>query len=174
MPLYFLDTNALIGAYSNDPAYAWVRGMASKRRPAPIIILSGVTRIESPSAVYSLERAGLVNPGWVRWTIPVFERHLRISREVAPAARYRIIELTADVLDRAHDLVQAYRNGKPKALRTLDALQLASALKARNLLPETQRQEVKLVTEDQQLAGCAADQGFEVINTITPPHLTSD
>jgi len=169
MSLYFLDTNALIGAYGNDPAYSWVRGLVNKRGAMPGILLSDLTRIEFHSAVYSLERERLINPGWVRWTIPAFERHIRLSREGIAGARYRLIEVTPDVLERARDLVQKYQSGKPKALHTLDAIQLACAIKASSMLPDAQRQDVKLVTEDQQLAGCAADQGFEVINTIHPP-----
>ncbi|MEO7003410.1 MAG: type II toxin-antitoxin system VapC family toxin, partial [Ktedonobacterales bacterium] len=148
MLLYFLDTNALIGAYSNDPAYAWVRGLVNKRSAAPGVILSDLTHIEFHSAVYSLERERLANPGWVRWTIPAFERHIRISREGLAGARYRLIELTPDIIERARDLVKKYQSGKPKALHTLDAIQLACAIKARSMLPDAQRPDVKLVTED--------------------------
>ena len=70
---------------------------------------------------------------------------------------------------RATQLLERYRTGTPKALHTLDALHLASALIARAMLPESERVTFHFVSADRQLRGCAEDQGLTVIDPSHPP-----
>jgi len=72
-------------------------------------------------------------------------------------------------LEQATLLLDTYRSGKPKALHTLDALHLASALVAQALAPENERANFFFVSADKQLRGCAADQGLAVIDPNQPP-----
>jgi len=174
MPWYFLDTNAVVAGYSNNPEYIWMRGMLNKRQAKNFdraFVISDLTTIEIASAVYALERNRQAPTGWVNWAIPAFLDHVATSRRERATARDNIVPITAAILRRAEQLVHHYRRGQPKALHTLDALQLACALSTHDLVAPVQHQAsaIFVVTIDQQLAGCAADQVLRVIDPRHPP-----
>jgi hypothetical protein len=63
-------------------------------------------------------------------------------------------------LQKAKELLQRY--GNTKALRSLDALQLAAGLVARA------REELVFVYIDSKLLGVAAAEGLQILNPETP------
>jgi hypothetical protein len=63
-------------------------------------------------------------------------------------------------------LLRDYRSGTPKGLRSLDALQLACAMRARKTLAPEEQPQMVFVTIDKQLSGCAANEGFATFNPV--------
>jgi hypothetical protein len=72
-------------------------------------------------------------------------------------------------LAQAAILLDTSCSGKPKALHTLDALHLASALIAQALLPENERANFYFVSADNRLRGCADHQGLAIIEPSRAP-----
>jgi hypothetical protein len=76
------------------------------------------------------------------------------------AQRFVIEPLGSAILQKAKELLQ--RHGNTKALRSLDALQLAAGLAARA------REELVFVCVDGRLLGIAAAEGLQTLNPETP------
>ncbi len=133
------------------------------------IVVSEIVQVEVPSALYKLERIdATIAAAQTDLAVKRFNRDLRAD-DLFRRSRFSVVFLSAPLLARATQLLERYRTGKPKALHTLDALHLASALIARAMLPESERATFHFVSADKQLRGCAADQGLAVIDPNHPP-----
>lgn len=168
MPAYFFDTNALVKVYIYERGSPWVNA-AMAGKPPPGIYISELARVELPSALYKVERIRAYSQALTDTAINRFHADLRLS---APTRRLKVFEiapLSAQVLALADSLLRAYRTGNPYALRSLDAIQLASAVLARFSLPATERGSFTFVTVDRQLRGVAGAEGFPTINPEHPP-----
>ena len=98
-----------------------------------------------------------------------FERHLDADNGYRHSL-YTILLINDAVLVEAQRLLRAYRSGTPKGLRSLDALQLACAIRARKTLAPEEQPQMVFVTIDKQLSGCAANEDFVTFNpTHTSP-----
>ena len=168
---YFFDTNAVVRGYIPEGGLAWANGVIGKPALSSIIYISELAIVEFTSAIYKLERDKRVRTAAVNWSIQVFDTHVHISRYGRPKARFHIIPVDRLTFEQAKALISHYRSGKPKAFHSLDAIQLQCAIDARGLMG--QGDELIVVTEDQQLAGCAVDQRFRVINPASPPSTTA-
>lgn len=164
---YFFDTNAVVRGYVPEGGLVWANGVMRKQTLSPLVFISELAIVEFASALYKLERDKRARMAAVNWSIQAFDTHIRISRIGRPKARFHIIPVDRYTLERARGLVDTYRSGKPKAIHSLDAVQLYCAIEARGIIGKDD--ELIMVTEDQQLAGCAEDQGFSVINPASPP-----
>jgi predicted nucleic acid-binding protein len=170
MASYFFDTNALVKAYIYEPDGSdWVLGVISAKQPSHQLFISEIARVEIPSALYKIERARGYAQEITNLAINRFERHLNAENGYRNAL-YTILLINDAVLTEAQQLLRAYRSGTPKGLRSLDALQLACALRARKLLAPEDQPQMVFVTIDKQLSGCASNEGFVTFNpTHTAP-----
>ncbi len=167
MPAYFFDTNALIKAYIHEPGSPWVNAaMASK---PPRVYISELARVELPSALYKVERIRGYSQALTDTAINRFLADLRLSAPTRRLKVFEIVPLSDQVLTLADALLRRFRTGTPYALRSLDAIQLASAVLARSALPPTERAHITFVTVDRQLRGVAGADGFPTINPEHPP-----
>jgi hypothetical protein len=103
---------------------------------------------------YFLDSNALVNS---------FERHLALSARPDPV--YHIVQVTDATTGMAAALCNKYWQINPGPLRSLDAIQLASALLVAAAIPD----ELIFVTADARLAAVVAFEGLRVINPIYPP-----
>ena len=166
---YFLDTNALVQGYlPNTSGTGRVRQLLSKRHGAIPVYISELARAEFRSSLYKLERVFGTHRSFTDALINRFDRDVRLSQDGAAQRLYTVVALSADVIERARDLLHTYRTGKPQALRSLDALQLATALLARDALPASEQQRMAMVTSDRQLGGVAATAGLIVVRPEAP------
>ena len=169
MATYFLDTNALIKLYAFDSTSYWTIEIVASKRPHHRIVVSEIGQVELPSALYKLER---ITPGidaaQTDLALKRFARDLRADNQFR-RSRFTVMLLNLALLQLAMGLLERYRSGKPKALHTLDALHLASALTAHATLSEAERASFSFVSADKQLRGSAADQGLAVIDPNQPP-----
>src|SRR5579883_2320285 len=115
------------------------------------------------SSLYKLERIFQYHPAFTDSAIQRFERHLTLVASTPKDTAYQVVTLGPDVLLRATTLLSAYRSGKPHAIRTLDAIQLASALIAHDSLPPQERDQMRFVASDKQLIGVATHEGLSII-----------
>ncbi len=169
MPItYFFDSSAIIKAYVYEPGSDWVNALMRTRNPSPRIFIAELARVEVASTLYRIERENQVDVALTNWARNKFEHDLR-TQQGYRGARYIVVYLTADILSRATTLLEHYRSGTPHALRSLDSIQLASALVARNTLPSAEQGEMRFVTLDRQLSGCATHEGFAVVNPLASP-----
>jgi predicted nucleic acid-binding protein len=150
LSIYFADTSALAKRYIPEVGSGWVQGWIS---PASghITIISALSTVEFISLLARRQREGNVS-------VADFNR-LRLDFLFHVRQQYRVIALGQNVLGRAQQLVAKH------PLRTLDALQLASAHTAASVLGTFPI----FVTADQRLLAVAAAEGFPTDDPNTHP-----
>jgi hypothetical protein len=69
-------------------------------------------------------------------------------------------------------LLRAYRSGAPKGVRSLGALQLACAIRARKTLTPEEQPQMVFMTIDARLSGRASNEGLQtsIPRTLNPTH----
>lgn len=145
--ILFFDTSALVRRYDAlEPGADRVR-MLCDSREGNVIYITELTPIEIASAFSRKLREGRINitQRELRWR--AFRRHRR--------GQYRMIMLDNAIRAEAQRLVFAH------PLRAYDAVQVASALRARQLLPAG-APDFQLVTADRAQARAAAAEGLAV------------
>ena len=141
MSTFFVDTSSLAKRYVNEVGSTWMR---SWTLPAAgnVIVISDLTTVEMSSLLARRVREGTLAAAVESILSSTF--FLNVEHE------YLSIALDTSVLASAQLLVRKH------ALRALDGLQLASALKAVSLLKES----MTFVCGDGKLSAAAAAEGF--------------
>jgi predicted nucleic acid-binding protein len=150
LTILFVDTSALAKRYLTEVGSHWVRSWILPAQHNQIITAE-IARIEMTSVLTRLVRSGKLQMDLAQRLQRTFLRHYR--------SQYRIIEVSTRIIHRASTLVE--RHG----LRTLDAIQLASAVTAQIAL----KQPVVFVTADAILLSAAAVEGFGIENPLSYP-----
>lgn len=128
MALYFLDSSAIVKRYHFEPGTIWVRA-ASRRRMRPNrIFISQLAEIEVVAALRQIARARNAHPSAVESLIAEFRRDITQSYTSVRIPPYRIVPITQAIIDAASELCDRFWRANPRPLRTLDAIQLATAL----------------------------------------------
>jgi predicted nucleic acid-binding protein len=108
--------------------------------------VSALARVEASSAICRLRQGGRLNQ----------MEAAQILNEITEETRQMNEQpITKDILDAAMALID------PQEIRTLDAIQLGSALVLRNLL---ERSEIRFIAADYRLLLAAQAEGFETWN----------
>ncbi len=162
MPGYFLDSNALVKRYHREPGTSWVQALCAPRNH-PLLYISQVAVVEVVAALRQIGRVNREQPALINTLVNSFERHLTLSTWPDPV--YHIVQVTDAATGAAAALCNKYWQINPGPLRSLDAIQLASALLASASAPD----ELVLVTSDTRLAAVAAFEGLRVVNPAYPP-----
>lgn len=141
MTASFLDTSALAKRYLVEAGSAWMRSWIA---PAAgnVILISDLGVLEMLSVLERRKREGSLSASDVRRLEADFTAHV--------AAEYVVAPLDKSVLQLAQHLLR----GHP--LRALDAIQLASASRASQMLGEP----LTFVSGDRSLLAVAAAEGF--------------
>jgi predicted nucleic acid-binding protein len=145
MAIVFLDTSALVRRYyPSEPGANRVRSLCAPSR-GHSILLARLAAIEFAAALSRRVREG---------SLPVRERSRHWKAfQIHLRDQYRVMQATEEVFTATQRLVFAY------PLRTLDALQLASALVAATRI---RRGRVAFWTADEQQASAAGREGLAV------------
>jgi predicted nucleic acid-binding protein len=147
---FFVDTSALARRYLAEVGSAWTLSWIEP--PAGnVIIISELARVELISTLTRLQREGKL----------AATNALKLHNDflLHTVAEYLVVPVESNVFQQAVGLVQKY------PLRTLDALQLACALKAVTLLNEP----LTFVCGDNRLLNAAALEGFSTDNPYLHP-----
>ncbi len=145
MTTYFLDSSALVKRYVIETGTNWIRTIVDPTAGHSIII-ARLTPVEVVSGVMRRQREGGISIQTARAVRLLMDRHT--YRE------YVSIELTAQVIQQAEDLIEKY------PLRAYDSLQLASALESNLRLVENGLDTLVFVSSDTRLMASAASEGL--------------
>jgi predicted nucleic acid-binding protein len=120
-----------------------------------VVVISAASQVEVASAIWRKQRMGELSPGRARVLVDAFLGDLNASYQRPSATAvvtYLPVATSTAVLDDAVNLVGIHR------LRAYDAVQLASAVRARAADPTL----TELLTYDVALQRAAAAEGFAV------------
>jgi len=163
MPSYFFDSSSIIKRYHPEEGSPWVLSVC-EAHPSPVIYLSQLAEVEVIAAIRRKGRGEGLHQSYMDALINMFERHLVLSTPERRSPIYRMIPLTSATTSLAANLCNRYWNVDPFPLRSLDALQLASALVAMSRDVGT----VQFVTSDRRLAAVVPLVGMNVIDPAHP------
>jgi len=144
---FFVDTSAFAKRYLPEIGSAWMRNIAANN----LIIIAEFSTVEMFSLVSRRHRERTITNKMKVEIQRVFLRHVETE--------YLVILSDAPVYTLARDLVNRY------TLRTLDAIQLASALQATTKLNVP----VDFISADNNLLAAAVAEGFVTDNPNTHP-----
>lgn len=164
MTNYFFDSSAIVKRYSQEPGSTWVQAVCAPRRHAALY-LSDIARVEVVAALRRLGRQPNVHASFVEKLVNAFTRHLALSAPGHVPPAYHLVPVTPSVLTLAARLCNHYWDLRPHPLRSLDAIQLASARAVAATLSEG----LIVVTADVRLAAVAEVEGLRVINPERSP-----
>ncbi|MBZ0279361.1 MAG: type II toxin-antitoxin system VapC family toxin [Anaerolineae bacterium] len=143
MTTYYVDTSALAKRYINETGSAWVLSWVEP--PAGnIIVVCDITPVEMFSLLQKRLRQGQLGAA----NVVILQNDFLAHAE----QEYLAVPLDDKILAHARSLVTKYK------LRTLDAIQLASALDAAASLGEA----ITFVAADVDLLAAASAEGFAV------------
>lgn len=151
-----LDTSALLRAYLVREPYS--RFVLSRVQAADLNVVSRLAQLEMHSALIRRQHRdhpARLKPAEVAVLLADFERDWETLA---------VVELSVEVMARAFNLIQSYAQA---GLRSLDAIHLACALKAREAWDT-----LEMLTFDGRQAAVARQLGLNVVTLLPdPPHL---
>ncbi len=147
--IYYLDTSALIKRHLTETGSRWVRDLT---QPAAghLLVTSQLTTVEASSAFARRLREGSLTPAQYADCLNAFTEDC--------LTLYQLVEIGNTVLASARDLVQR------QPLRTLDALQLASALTVSRLFANQNLPPLTFLSADDRLLAIAQAEGLQTDN----------
>jgi predicted nucleic acid-binding protein len=143
----FFDTSAIAKRYSNETGSAWVIEV-TEPTAGNTIYLARVTEVEVVSAIMRRTRDGALSAPDAAMGIRTFRYDF--------GYHYRIIEISAELTDRAVSMVRAH------SLRAYDAVQLAAALEINQGRSASGLPAITLVSADNSLNAAAVAEGLAV------------
>lgn len=147
MPLFYLDTSALVKRYIGEEGSDVVDELFDKRGDADFLVISLMAFLELKSAFKRLAKGRTLSESQVSVLLSEFSSD--------QSAIYGVLNVDARLIGVAGALMDRH------TLRAGDALHLASILQ---LQSAAQDSKVIVVASDEELcAACSAD-GFEVLN----------
>ena len=150
MTAYFLDTSALAKRYLVETGSGWIKSFFLPTLNQ-VIVISELTPVEMFSLLARRQREGYISPQDAA--------ALRADFLVHFEKQYLVVNLESHVLLQARSLVTNHK------LRTLDAIQLASAIHATNILGEP----LIFLSGDVDLLTAASNENFVVDNPNAHP-----
>ncbi len=150
MTAYFFDTSALAKRYLVETGSGWIKSFFTPTL-SHVTIISELTPIEMFSLVARRQREGYISSQDAVALRNDFLVHFE--------KQYLVVNLESPIFLQARSLVTNHK------LRTLDAIQLASAIHAANLLGEN----LTFLSGDNDLLTAASNEGFVVDNPNVHP-----
>jgi len=152
MAHYFLDSSGLVKRYVAEAGSGWVQNLCT---PGNTIYISRITGAEVIAAIFRRLRMDDLRPEDAQAVAWRFKDDFRRT--------YRVIKVTAGVVERAMDLAEAL------ALRGYDAVQLATALELHQLRQEVSLSPLAFVSADGDLNEAAKAEGLLTDNPAAHP-----
>lgn len=150
MTPFFFDTSAIAKRYVPEVGSSWIQGLTIEPTENTIVI-SRLTTVELVSALTRRQREKAISQDDFVTLRGAFLFHVEKI--------YTVINLNKDVLADARALLERH------SLRTLDAIQLASALKARQIFNKVPT----FLSADTRLLTAAAAEGLPTDNPTAHP-----
>lgn len=147
MVIYFFDTSAIVKRYASEIGSNWVQSITDPASGS-LIYLARITEVEVVSAITRRLREGSLSASDAALGITTFRQDF--------LHHYRVIEIMAELTNRAVSIVQVY------ALRAYDAVQLASALEINAERIALGAPPLTLISADAALNTAAIAEGLAV------------
>lgn len=145
--IYFLDTSALAKRYLTESGSRQIRRLLDGK--ADVFYQTFIAPIEFSSALYRRLRAQELTDDEVAFLLRSYVAHSQ--------QEYLLVPYSDALMERSATLVAHH------ALRTLDAVQLASALELRDILPLGDLP-LSFIAADDRLLNAARQEHLQVIN----------
>lgn len=145
MSYYFLDSSALVKRYIAETGTTWIRSLTSADA-GNVIVIAHITQAEVVSGAMRRKREGSITARTARAIRLLIDRHS--SRE------YRVVGLTAQIMQRAEDLLETH------ALRAYDSVQLASAVESNARIVAIGLPPITFISADTHLLAAAIAEGL--------------
>lgn len=156
---YFLDASAAVKRYADEPGSTWVRGITDLQA-RNTILLAEITLAEVAAAIAAKHRAPK--------GITLEQRDRILSRFLQDCEdQFVLLSIERSVIDRAVELAQRHR------LRAYDAVQLATALEANEIMHSQNLPGLIFVAADGDLLTAAAAEHLSIDNPLNYTHLDS-
>lgn len=156
---YFLDASAAVKRYADEAGSAWIRQI-SEPQAQNTILLAEITLPEVAAALAAKHRAPK--------GITLDQRDRVLSRFLQDCEdHFALLNVSRSVIDRAVELVQLHR------LRAYDAVQLATALDASEIMQSQSLPVLTFVAADSDLLTAAVAERLPVENPLNYAHLDS-
>lgn len=152
MAYHLLDTSGLVKYYHAEIGTPQVPAIVDD--PVNTVIISALSVIEFHSTLAKKVRTGEITARQFRLLVSRFNADVKVKK-------YRIVRLSAEHFHAATRLILRY--GLKRALRTLDALQLAVALSL-----ERQGMMDFFITADEKFLSVIQAEGMRAINPEKP------
>lgn len=147
----FFDTNALFKLYHVEAGSEALISFVESLADEPRIVISAIAIVEFTSALYRRIRQHEIERGTANEILMHFEKQ---------RAQLAVVTVDASVLSKADLLIR--QHGEYRSLRTLDAIQVASAL----VVEERARLKFdKFVTSDNVVIQIASEY-FSILNPL--------
>ena len=152
---YYLDASALVKRYVNEVGSTWVRQLTDPH-PGDTVLLAEITLAEAAAAIAAKQR--------ISGGITLEQRDRALSLFLQNCDTYfLLLPVDRAVLDRAVELTQDHR------LRGYDAVQLACALVASDVMNANGLPPLTFVASDGNLLTAAAAEGLPVDDPLSHP-----
>ena len=150
--IYFADTSALVKRYLSETGSAYVRRLCAE--PQALVYQGFLSPLEITSAFYRHYRAGDLSAEALSLLLRSYAEH--------SGQEYRFVRYTQVLMDLANRLIARH------PIRTLDAIQLASALWLRDHLPGNVPAPI-FVSADDRLVAFALQEHLQAENPEKHP-----
>ena len=150
MPFYFLDTSALAKRYLPETGSSWLLSILDD--PTCSVAISAVASVELASALAGAGRRG---------EITTEQQDTQYRQFIADAGELDVLDVSKELLARSSDLLLG---AGAVALRSLDAIQLASAIWWSERLNANNMGRGVFVVADRRLREAASALGLPVDN----------
>lgn len=148
MPIYYLDSSAIVKRYVTETGSVWIRDLC--RNSSHAVFISELALPEVGSAFARRYRRGEITDE---------QRQAFLDTFVSDCEHgYHLIPVERPTIERSLELTQRH------ALRAYDAVQLACALVANNVLAVAGLPPLTFVSADHGLLGAAIDEQFQAEN----------
>jgi len=153
MNTHYLDTSAAVKLYVDETGSDWLRQLLITTPPG-VVLCSVLLRVEMRSAFTRRLSEGAITPAEYARLCDWFNEHC--------ATLYRFSPVNETIIQSACGLVERHR------LRGYDAVHLATALTANQLLTEGGEQSIVFLSADERLILAARLEGLEAENPNNP------
>ncbi|XGV97072.1 MAG: type II toxin-antitoxin system VapC family toxin [Leptolyngbya sp. BL-A-14] len=154
MPVYFIDSSALVKRYINETGSAWVVGLFDVNLNNEIFI-AAITGVEMIAAITRRSRGGSISAADAAETCKQLRSDLQKD--------YQAIEIVEPIISSAMTLAETY------GLRGYDAIQLAAGSTVNNFCVANGLPPAVFVSADSELNTAARNEGLVVENPNSYP-----
>ena len=148
MPIYYLDTSALMKRYISEPGSDVIRELFEKLSDSDELTTSYLTLLEVNSTAARLLKGRAITRGHYRRMLN------QLTRDIA-YYRVRVVPVQNELIDGAIPIALGY------SLRSLDAIHFASAIASGSLLSG---QSLYMVSADHEIIAACEAHGIPALN----------